>query len=99
VRPSGPSGCQGLTLIKAAAIQRISDGRVWTGHRHHNVIHTIVTETGIKSVPRHEFTQGFVTEAGIFVDRCEAHKIATDCKQIPDRGHDLFDILISEDLY
>lgn len=86
-------------MIKEAAIQRKSDGKVWTGRRHHNIIHLIIAELGITSVPRSEFTQGFVTVDGKFVDRCEAHKIATECKQIPDRGHDLFDILISEDLY
>ena len=86
-------------MIKEAAIQRVSDGRFWTGRRHHNVIHTISTELNIKPVGKPDFIQGFVTYEGRFVDRHEAHKIAMDCKQIKDKTHDAFDILISEDLY
>lgn len=83
-------------MIKEAAIQRISDGKVWTGHRHSNVIHSIVSEGETTSVTRNEFIQGFVTNDGVFVDRKEAYKIAVACGQIPDSGEK---ILMSEDLY
>ena len=86
-------------MIKEAAIQRKSDGKVWTGYRHSDVYKKIDEEMPVEEQTEGCFIQGFVTVDGKFVDRCEAHKIATECKQIPDRVHDLFDILISEDLY
>jgi hypothetical protein len=86
-------------MIKEAAIMRKSDGKVWTGRRHNNVISKIVSEGEHSTCPRELFTQGFVTDKGEFVGRCEAHRIAIECKQIKDTKHDLFDILASEDLY
>jgi len=87
-------------VIKEAAIQRISDGKVWTGRRHGNVIHKIVAELGIKTVTHEEFTQGFITDDGKFVDRHEAYKIAVEYKQLL-RPNDPWapPTLMSEDLY
>jgi len=87
-------------MIKEAAIQRKSDGKVWTGSRHGNVISAIVAETGIRPVGRADFIQGFITDDGEFVDRFEAFKIAVECKQIrnPDDPW-AAPTLMSEDLY
>lgn len=62
-------------MIKEAAIQRKSDGKVWTGRRHRDIIHQIVSEGHSTMVPREEFVQGFVTNDGLFVDRYEAYDI------------------------
>jgi hypothetical protein len=87
-------------MIKEAAIQRISDGKVWTGRRHGNVIHKIVEETGIRPVGRKDFIQGFVTDSNIFVDRIEAFKIAVECNQLLDKEDPWGPpTLFSEDLY
>ena len=95
-------------MIKEAAIQRKSDGKIWTGRRHSNCIHTIVKETGIKTVDGKRFTQGFVTVEGKFVDRTEAWYIALANNQIKDiedpYGYDYSNPLVkptlfSEDLY
>jgi len=87
-------------LIKEAAIQRKSDGKVWTGRRHGNVIHSIVAETGIRPVGHADFIQGFVTDDGKFVDRIEAFKIAVVCNQLLDKADPWGPpTLFSEDLY
>lgn len=51
-------------LIKEAAIKRISDGRVWTGHRHGNIISKIVSGGHSTTVSHEEFIQGFITNDG-----------------------------------
>ena len=87
-------------MIKEAAIQRKSDGKVWTGRRHGNVISLIVAETGIRPVGRSDFIQGFVTDDGKFVDRIEAFKIAVACNQLLDKTDPWGPpTLFSEDLY
>jgi hypothetical protein len=86
--------------IKEAAI--LFEGKVYTGKRHHNVIATIVAETG-KRVGG-QWPQGFVTDDGEFVDREEGARIALACGQVVTgkavvqhvfNGHTLY----SEDLY
>jgi len=83
-------------MIKEAAIKRISDGKVWTGRRHGNVIKKIYDETCIKPVGPSKFIQGFVTDNDIFVDRHEAYIIAVDCNQLEPCT---IQVLMSEDLY
>ena len=85
--------------IECTAIERKEDGRIWIGERHHNCIHDIVKSGEATSVTRELFTQGFLTDQGDFVDRCEAHRIAVVANQIPDTTHTPEDVLISEDLY
>jgi len=81
-----------MDRIKEAAMLR--QGVIWTGRRHHNIIHDIVTKTGERPA---KGIQGFITDEGKFVDRKEGARIALESGQIaklkwpPD--------LYSEDLY
>ncbi len=87
-------------MIKEAAIQRRSDGKVWTGRRHGDVIRKIVAEENISSVTYLVFEQGFVTDDGRFVDRHEAFKIAVACNQLLNKKDPwAAPTLMSEDLY
>jgi hypothetical protein len=87
-------------LIKEAAIQRRSDGKVWTGKRHGDVFPKIIKELGIQTVTHKEFIQGFVTDEGRFVDRQEAFKIAVACDQLINKEDPWSaPTLMSEDLY
>ncbi len=90
-------------MIKEAAIQRKSDGKVWTGRRHGNCISKIFTESvelgePADAVSRDKFIQGFVTDDGQFVDRHEAFRIAKECGQIKAEPW-AEPTLMSEDLY
>lgn len=85
-------------MIKEAAIQRISDGKVWTGRRHGDVIRKINADGDM--VTRTRFIQGFVTDDGRFVDRHEAFKIAVECNQLLNpKDPWAAPTLMSEDLY
>ncbi len=87
-------------MIKEAAIQRKSDGKIWTGRRHGNVIHQIISEGHVKVVTHDEFTQGFITYDGRFVDRHEAFEIALVCNQLLNPEDPwAAPTLMSEDLY
>jgi len=86
--------------IDCAAI-RTSDGKIWTGKRHHHCLATIIQATGKRC---HDAVQGFVTmerndehPQGRFIDRMEARILAQETGQITTFCHptDLF----SEDLY
>lgn len=81
-------------MIVQSAI--LHNGKIYTGQRHHNVIHTIFIETG-KRVP-YSSPQGFVTDAGEFVTREEGAKIALACGQIKELKYSKTK-LFSEDLY
>ena len=86
-------------MIKESAVQRKSDGKVWTGKRHGNCISQIFSELGIRPTNK-EFTQGFVTDDGRFVDRKEAFKIAVECNQLLNSKEPwAAPTLMSEDLY
>jgi len=87
-------------MIKEAAIQRRSDGKVWTGRRHSNAILKIIQEGAALSVSNRYFIQGFITDDERFVDRKEAFKIVVACNQLKDK-YDPFapPTLMSEDLY
>lgn len=85
-------------MIKCAAIQRIKDGRVWTGHRHGNIIQSILIELGENPLVKGNFVQGFITHKGKFLNRQEAYKVAVNCGQIKDEQGKQ-PILTSEDLY
>ena len=78
-------------MIKLAAI-KLEDGTIWTGKRHAYIIWEMLS-TGMK--PKiHQDQQGFVTDAGEFVDREEAGRIAYKCGQTTDWLKTLF----SEDI-
>lgn len=77
--------------IKKSAIW--FNGKVYTGHRHHDIIRSMVEEHGIK--PPASGHQGFVTEDGHFVSREAGARIAYEAGQIKK----LVTILFSEDLY
>lgn len=66
-------------MITASAI--LFEGKVYTGKRHHNVIRTIVDETGCKRVGTGS-VQGFVTDTGEFLDREAGAIHALACGQI-----------------
>jgi hypothetical protein len=83
------------TSVKILAAAILHDGQIVAGHRHHNVIRTIVALTGIKPVTG---TQGFLTDAGTFVDRVEAARIALMSGQINKLKFSDTE-LFSEDLY
>ncbi len=84
-------------MIQQAAYKRISDGFIFVGKRHGDVIRSLL-EQGI-TILRKEFIPGFVTDTGEFVDRQEAYKIAVSCGQIKDTASDGARVLFSEDLY
>lgn len=87
----------GIKLIKSSAIQRKSDGKIWTGLRHCNAIHAAI-EDGIARVTAEDFIQGFVTDDGKFVNRREAFKIALNCNQLINVQTSV-PMLTSEDLW
>jgi hypothetical protein len=80
----------------------IDHGIVVEGHRHADIIRTVLNLTGKRSVSNApdgvgKTVQGFVTNDNIFVDRVEAMKIARAAGQlIAETG---FNELYSEDLY
>lgn len=86
--------------IKESAI-RDPQGKIWTGLRHHNVVHKMVQATGIRPA---KGVQGFVDYQGNFYDRKQAAKIALAAGQVQAgkavKEH-IFDgvKLWSEDLY
>lgn len=85
--------------IVAAAID--FDGTVYSvprPGRHHDVIHKIVRERGVKSVPANA-TQGFLTSTGRFVGRHLAHRLAIRCGQSCSRPLHLGSELYSEDVW
>lgn len=87
-------------MIKEAAIQRKIDGRIWTGRRHGDVIRKIISEGHMQTVKHSEFTQGFVTDDGRFLDRREAFKIAMEFNQLLNLKDPWAPpTLMSEDLY
>jgi hypothetical protein len=65
--------------IVASAIRY--NGIVYTGRRHHNVIHEMVTKYLIRK-PTIDNEQGFVLEDGTYVDRIEGARIAIESGQI-----------------
>lgn len=81
-------------MIKEAAIRQ--DRVIYTGRRHHDIIHRMVLKLGMPRPIRGE--QGFITDTGLFVDRKQAARIAIECGQI-DRLKYSDTELFSEDLY
>jgi hypothetical protein len=88
-------------MIIEAAI--LIDGKIFTGHRHHNIINS----TKERDLPRGYFrkgVQGFTDDKGNFLDREQAAKHALECGQVVTgqakvrhvfNGYELY----SEDLY
>jgi hypothetical protein len=83
--------------------KNIDRGIVVLGHRHGQVIWTVASLTGLRTVTfaedavgEHE--QGFLTSTNRFVDRKEAYKIAALAGQIKNIDYSNPD-LYSEDLY
>lgn len=74
-------------------------GIVFCGHRHVHCMYSMISVTGLKSVPNEsgEHIQGFLTSLNRFVDRKEARLIAIKAGQVDneDKGVNLY----SEDLY
>jgi hypothetical protein len=67
--------------ITAVAIKQ-PDGRVWQAprpQRHHHLIRTIATATGVTPVLGE---QGFVTSSGRFVSRIDARRLAEAAGQV-----------------
>lgn len=83
-------------MIKEAAIKRISDGKIWTGHRHDNCFNKILWEEFY--IPK-DLIDGFITDIGEFLDRKEVFKHAVICNQVEDPNDGKERGLISEDLY
>ncbi len=77
-----------MEKIKLAAIQRSSDGVVFTGRNHAEIIQTRLKGELTTSV------QGFITDANRFVGRSEAAEIALAAGQIDKPTNQLF----SEDI-
>lgn len=77
-----------MVEVKLAAIKRKSDGIVFTGRNHSEII---LTRPGGELKGSE---QGFITNENIFVSRGEAGKIAFEAGQTP--KHE--DLLFSEDL-
>lgn len=80
----------------------ITSGIVVEGHRHADIIRTVLNlidkrtvEFGEKAAGQH--IQGFTTNTNRFVDRLEAKKIAVEANQIISEF--TFNELYSEDLY
>lgn len=76
------------------------DGRVESldrPNRHHDIIRKVHMETG--EVCKASFAQGFITNTGRFVSRCEARMIAIDSGQVlpEETVHNKY--LFSEDLW
>lgn len=80
----------------------IESGLVVEGHRHADIIRTMVNLLGKRTCQfgedcAGESEQGFVTNKNRFVDRVEAMKIAREANQLI--GETTFNELYSEDLY
>lgn len=80
----------------------IEKGLVVEGHRHGDIIRTVVNLLGKRTVEKGENSvgetvQGFVTNENRFVDRSEAMKIARSANQIISDTN--FPELYSEDIY
>lgn len=75
--------------IKAAAIMS-TDGLVHSvpaPGRHMDVMIHMVDNLGYQRPIKQENLQGFVTEDDVFLDRVQAHRVASQAKQIlPGRG-------------
>lgn len=78
-------------MIVASAI--LKDGKIYTGHRHHNILNDAVPLGSLKNGE-----QGFVTESGEFLNRKDAAKYALDCGQIKELKFNSKE-LFSEDLW
>lgn len=77
-------------------IYGIETGFVIGGHRHHNIIGVMPTNSKILGKDKsYRTVQGFITSTGRFVDRMKAAQVAYECGQIKQETTRLF----SEDLY
>ena len=79
-----------MDIIKLAAIKRASDGEVFTGRNHSEILYSRKN----KDLMRRVNIQGFITDKNDFVDRKEAGKIALEAGQIDKPT----DTLFSEDI-
>lgn len=86
-----------IERIAAAAVQFGATISLPPPARHHTIIQTMDTLMGINGIKAIPETQGFVTDAGRFVNRVEAYYIAFKSGQIisETKGPQLF----SEDLW
>jgi hypothetical protein len=77
---------------------RFQDGRIFTGPRHHHIIHYVRKRRLATRYDLARATQGFVTGNGRFVDREEGARIALAAGQIQRLKFHSTD-MFSEDLY
>lgn len=69
-------------MIKSAAISK--DNKVYTGRTHSSIIEN----NNIKYDS--DYTEGFITDKDVFVDRSTAAKIAFECKQTSEEYNQLY---------
>ena len=82
------------TAVVASAVLR--DGKLWTGHRHWNIISMVYQDTGsCDQVLGSE--QGFIADTGLFLTRPQAIGVAYDNDQLQDGWNK--GTLTSEDLW
>lgn len=70
--------------IECAAIRVKETGYVYIGKRHHMIMQSVDEDCNrlILDCSSNAIDQGFITDAGEFVDRVEAGKIALACGQV-----------------
>ncbi len=81
-----------------AAIMQLATARVFTGRRHHLIIHDMVTNHGFPRVGA-GFEQGFVTNTGRFLSRADARKVALAAGQVKEAELHNVDHLFSEEVW
>lgn len=88
-------------MIVSSAIKRESDGKIWTGKRHSDCRVALLGEYKIQEGDK--FTDGFITDKGIFLTRQEAFIEAKTCNQFWDsslaESKMKVPVLISEDIW
>jgi hypothetical protein len=82
------------TILQSAILV---EGKIWTGNRHHNVIHKYCEQTENGRIPA-QHIQGFVTSHFRFVDREEGARIALEAGQISELSYSPTE-LFSEDIW
>ena len=87
-----------MAMVVMSAIRL--EGKVYTGRRHHNILQDADKVHGLGFGGLRLGEQGFVDDAGTFLDREEARKHFIACGQVPARGTLTGTTrLYSEDLY
>jgi hypothetical protein len=87
--------------IECASIREKATGKYYIGQRHYQIMQAVDEDCNrlLKDCHTNAIDQGFVTDAGDFVDREEAYKIAVASGQYKRDNGSTLKILFSEDLY